>query len=283
MTIQKKGIYYLFCLALTAGLKYYYHLADSDHLLWILAPTAWWVRVLSGISFEYQPAAGYVNHPLRFIIAPSCSGVQFLILSIAALTFSFLIRMKDEKRCRLWILSSICTSYLFTILVNGFRIILSIYLPPLLGRAGWISEGLTSRQLHSIIGITVYFTALFFLYQLADSLSLWLSQKAQGNPYLQTERAVLRTGNRHIAEAVPPPSGRSICHPLKRALLRWAGPVFWYFLIVLGVPFLNQAYAKEGEAFLQYALLLVIICLIIVAMSCGLYLIWWCQRLDQLS
>lgn len=281
MTARKKGIYYLFCLVVTAGLKYYYHLADSAHLLWILAPTAWWVRILSGIPFEFQPAAGYVNHSLRFIIAPSCSGVQFLILSIAALTFSFLHRMKDEKKCRLWILSSVCASYLFTILVNGFRIILSIHLPPLFRQLGWFSEGLTPERLHSIIGISVYFTALFFLYQLADRLSGMLAQAGSPSrhfiPLWETEKSSLPS-----AGALPSPK-RSIQYPMRRALLRWAGPVFWYFLIVLGLPFLNRAYEKEGEAFLQYALLLIILCLIIVALSCGLYLIWWYRHLGDME
>ncbi len=280
MTAQKKGICYLFCLALTVGLKYHYHVADSAHLLWILAPTAWWVRILSGITFEYQPAAGYVNHALRFIIAPSCSGVQFLILSIAALTFSFLHRMKDKKKCSLWILSSVCTSYLVTILVNGFRIILSIYLPPLFRQMGWFSERLTPERLHSIIGITVYFTALFFLYQLAERLSM---QLAQGSPFFHPNISPLEAGDVSLssADALPGLRGRDFQHPLRRALLYWAGPVFWYFLIVLGLPFLNQAYKKEGEVFLQYALLLVIHCLIIVALSCGLYLIWWYWRLGN--
>ena len=58
-------------LLLLFALKLYYSRTDCDGLLWILAPTAWWIHTLSGISFEYLPHAGYVNHSFRFVIAAS--------------------------------------------------------------------------------------------------------------------------------------------------------------------------------------------------------------------
>ena len=71
------------------GMKSYYRQADCDSLRWILGPTAGWVQLLSGIPFTYLSDAGYVNHSLRLLIAPSCSGVRFMIILFATLVFSF--------------------------------------------------------------------------------------------------------------------------------------------------------------------------------------------------
>ncbi len=56
--------FYLLALLLILGMKYGYGKADSEELLWILAPTCWWVRFLSGIPFQWIPDVGYVSQIL---------------------------------------------------------------------------------------------------------------------------------------------------------------------------------------------------------------------------
>lgn len=213
------------------SMKYFYSIAGSDDLVWILAPTAYWTGLLSGIPFARE-AAGYVNHSLHFIIAPSCSGVQFMLITFATLVFSFLHRRKTKKSCFLWMLLCLGISYLFTVFVNGIRIVLSIYLPIYLARflpaAGGRNTGadwLTPGRLHTMIGITVYFVSLLTIYRLTDAYS---GKKAQ------------------------------IYNP------RFLLPAFWYFSITLGLPFLNRAYQTNGKSFTEYALLVVFICMIIL-------------------
>ena len=46
------------------AIKIFYRTADSDQLSWILAPTTWWVQILSGIPFEKAAQVGYVGHDL---------------------------------------------------------------------------------------------------------------------------------------------------------------------------------------------------------------------------
>ena len=121
--------FYLTGTAVIIIIKGFYTHGAASRLTWILAPTARWVRTLSGIPFEYDPIAGYVNYPLRFIIAPSCSGVQFMMIAIAMLIFSYVHRMDTRKKKIIWTLFSFGVSYLSTVFVNGFRILLSIYLP----------------------------------------------------------------------------------------------------------------------------------------------------------
>ena len=87
---------YLMGFSLILGMKYLYSKADCESLLWILGPTARWVELLSGIPFVYEPGFGYANHGLRFLIAPSCSGVQFMIITAAMLIFSFSHRSEEH-------------------------------------------------------------------------------------------------------------------------------------------------------------------------------------------
>ena len=167
--LKRNWIFYLAGFLLILGLKYFYSNACADELKWILTPTAWWVRTLSGISFEWESSYGYVNHSLRFVIAPSCSGVQFMLISFAVLLFSFVHRTNSKKAGMIWIVSSLLLSYVFTILVNGLRIVISIYLPVYLSKIGAFQGWLTPERLHTLIGTVVYFSALLLIYYLTGT------------------------------------------------------------------------------------------------------------------
>lgn len=110
----------------------FYSRAGSDELRWILAPTARWAGSLGGISFAYEAQQGYVNHELRFIIAASCSGVQFMLVSMAALIYGCIHRMKTGKKKIIWLAGSMVFSYLFTVLS-----MVSVLYQPYICRFGW--------------------------------------------------------------------------------------------------------------------------------------------------
>ena len=223
--LRQNWPYYLTGTAVIIIIKVFYGHAAASRLTWILTPTAWWVRTLSRIPFEYDPIAGYVNYPLRFIIAPSCSGVQFVMIAIAMLIFSYVHRMDTKKKKIIWTLFSFGISYLSTVFINGFRILLSIYLPASLPvwlhnprlYEGWLTRG----RLHTMTGVAVYFTSLFILYHGAGHIS--------GKPF---------------------PT--------------WSPPLFWYVFLVLGLPFLNRACKNNGPRFLEYAALLAAVCTVIL-------------------
>lgn len=250
-TFIKKNIpYYLTAFVIVFGIKLYYSRADSDTLAWILAPTAGWVGILTGISFENAPGVGYINHSLRFIIAPSCSGVQFMIIAMSTLIFSFIHRMRMRKSAFGWIAFSIGSSYLYTVFVNGFRIVISIYLPQYL--AGTLKQNgwLTPERLHTIIGTVVYFTSLVLFYFAAGRVS----RKIAGLP---DKPPVSRV-------SISPKTGHSHFPMLRKC----TPPLFWYFSIVLGIPLLNRAYQNNIKNFMDYALLLTALCLIILSLFC---------------
>ncbi len=266
---------YLMGFSLILGMKYLYSKADCESLLWILGPTARWVELLSGIPFVYEPGFGYANHGLRFLIAPSCSGVQFMIITAAMLIFSFSHRVTD---CRIaqslgksvgaapcghgastgsgrqnamkrapgtgrrysqairrtgpglgWMAASLLLSYLFTIFVNGLRIVAAIYLPYFFKRMGILGGPLTFGMLHTMIGVVVYFAALLTIYRLTGFLF---------------DRFRSADGDR----------------PAAPILGKCLAPLFWYFFIVLGIPFLNRAYRRSNGQFAEFALLVTLCC-----------------------
>lgn len=262
------------------GMKYFYSTADCEGLRWILGPTARWVETLCGIPFVYEPGMGYANHGLRFLIAPSCSGFQFMLITAAMLIFSFSHRIggsgntdsfdtarlageagslvsaagargKDpvgsvlgpNGRCPLptiprlrrttirlgWIAASLLLSYALTVFVNGLRIVVAIYLPSFLKRFGALGGLLAPDKLHTMIGVVVYFAALLVIYRLA---ALFFYRKDDA----EKDRLLARTVRRCLS------------------------PVFWYFFIVLGIPFLNRAYGKSNGKFTEFALLVTLCC-----------------------
>ena len=247
--IRQNFCFYAAGLLLILGMKYFYSNAESDHLIWILAPIAKWVELLSGIAFEYAPGAGYANHSLRLLIAPTCSGVQFMIITFTLFLFSFVHRITPSAHTShansiflryvkgfCWLIISMILSYLLTIFVNGLRIITAIYLPALLGEE--IYRGfLTPDRLHTMIGIVVYFTALLAIYRVTDFF--FSKSKHSGN-------------------------GRKSNAYLPQLVRRCLPPVFWYFGIALGVPFVNNAYSKNTEKFTELTILIICCCLVIL-------------------
>lgn len=228
IVMKKNLIFYLLAILAILAVKIFYRTADSEALSWILTPTTWWVEILSGISFERIAHVGYVSHEYRFIIAPSCSGVRFLLIAFVMMVFSFTHQMDSWKKRIYWLGFSVLFSYVSTIFVNGIRITVSIYLPMLVKNdilPGW----LTAERLHTIIGTVIYFSMLFGIFYLVKSIC------------------------NHFA-----------VHTAKR----FAAPVFWYFVMVLGVPFLGRLYRNDWDGFWQYALLVTGVCTLIVLVFC---------------
>lgn len=264
--IRQNFIFYLTGFLVIFTLKYFYSKAGSDELTWILTPTTRWVSILSGISFTYISGTGYINHNLKYIIAPSCCGIQFMIITIAMLVFSFVHRMKMKGV--FWTLGSIAFSFPITVFVNGLRIILAVYIPLYLEDLQFYSHILTPDRLHTLIGTVVYFTALLIIYHLADSFSLKissLSKTASSPAKTAIDEAVL-------AKPCVEKAGQSsdCCRQLIRICLP---PVFWYFFIVLGIPFLNRAYKNGPRSFMEFAVLITSVCFIIILFLCLLLML----------
>ena len=279
--LRQNYVFYLAGALMILGFKYYYRQAGCDSLLWILAPTVWWVELLSGIPFTYISGTGYVNHGLRLLIAPSCSGGRFMIIIFATLVFSFVhvivprksamsvarpeyrvsmkygvFRMKEKVRGFGWIAVSVFLSWGITVFVNGLRIIIAIYLPLYLEDAGLMKGMLTQDRLHTLIGAAVYFTALLTIYRLAG----WLVQRVV-RPAFPDREGEDCANTQAFTDTYP-----DVYEKLSALefLRKCAPPVFWYFALTLGLPFLNRAGRGGTAEFTEFAMLVTGCCAIIL-------------------
>jgi len=245
--MKKSGLVFSYASAVFAAvlLRRFYNTADSDALIWILAPVAWWVKLLGGITFEYIAKVGYVSERYRFVIAASCAGVRFLVLTFLMMVFSFTHRLGTGRKKALWFLFSAGFAYVTTVIVNGIRITGAIYIPLMLFENGsvqsrlvsdggasslFLPNGLTAQRLHTMIGTAVYFSALFVLYALAEKICI----RMFGAQCRENEAFY----------------GKKI-----------TAPIFWYAAIVLFLPFLSRLYHNEWNGFLQYAVLVAGVCI----------------------
>ena len=233
--------YWILCfltLLIIFSMRFCCRITDSDALTWILAPTTRWASFLGNIPFEYLPHQGYVNHFYRFLIAPSCSGIRFMTTTFLMLVFSFLYQIPSVKAGYLWFAFSIAFSYCTTILVNGIRIVVSIYLPIPLEQAGILNGWLNPDRLHTLIGTVVYFSSLCAIYPVASFIC---------------QRVFIRSTKETI-KAAPD----NLRHGFKLLI-----PSFWYLSAVLVLPFLRRILQNDWNDFGSYAVLIIGVCVLI--------------------
>ncbi len=250
-------ICYILVVLIAFGLKYHYSKAGSDALIWILTPTARLVEWTSGIHFEYEAQTGFVNTAQRIIIAPSCAGVNFLIVALCMAAFCGLHLFRRQMRKLCWLAVSGLNAYALTIAVNTLRIISSIYIYRMDIYGGW----LTPERMHRMAGIVIYFFFLCLFYMIINKglqrLRLTISRKSGGD--------------------IGPVRGRSDYY-------RWptitVTPLLWYALITLGVPLMNAAYNGHGARFAEH--IGPVICGCIIVMAAVFLIQWLWQRLKSL-
>ncbi len=228
-------LFYLLIAAVAFALKSHYSRAGADDLSWILAPTAFLVEIVSGTHFLPESGAGYVSSGHRYLIAPACAGVNFLIIAFCMTAFLGVHRLGSGIRKSVWVLLSAVTAVGVTLVVNTIRIILSMALYT----ADFYSAAFTPERIHRIAGVAVYF---LFLYLLSVAISRTL----------------------HATSSGPGPAGGY------RSLIRF-WPLIWYLAFSIGVPFLNHAYRKAPDRFLEHALM-------VLAVSFGVF--WTARRIQ---
>ena len=237
MITSKKMMRYLLCngifliigLLLALGLKYHYSRAGSDELLWILSPTARLVEFASGIPFEYEANTGFVSRGYRTIIAPSCAGINFLIVAFCMAMFSGIHTVRRLWAKLSWLTTSFLSAYFLTVGVNAIRIIVSIFSFNADIYFGWM----TPQRVHRLEGIVIYFFFLCLFYMIIVKVIHQLTRKTGGK-----KQAII---------------GHN-CGVTYYLRWVWAGliPLFWYTFVTLGVPLLNGAYHMNAARFTEH-------------------------------
>jgi exosortase K len=254
----KNSILYMAVLLIALGLKYHYSHARSDDLGWILGPTADVVEYISGIGFEKEDGAGFVNRTNRIIIARSCAGVNFLIIAFCMAAFSGLHRLNSLGSKIFWLGNSAAWAYVLTIAVNAFRIVASIHMY----NADIYYHGLTPERLHRIEGIFIYLFFLCLFYAALNKILHLCTRDPENKQKKWIRQYQDSVGSGHAPVV----------------------PLFWYLMICLGIPLLNRAYRNNGPQFVEHSLVILSVCMVVflvvflIQSGCG-----WIFRRIQLA
>lgn len=226
-TLRSRKLYQLAAvIAAAALLKLFYSTANVNQLRWILAPTSFCVELVTGETFRFESYAGYVNRDNSFLIADSCSGMNFLIA--AFLMLSVLVLWDKKYREVAWHAFPIAAvaAFVTTIAANTVRIAVALKLHRMHATALWINP----EQAHRLQGIFIYFGFLLLLYLLYE--------KFERGDRIETAKT--------------------------KALIRKPLiPLLIYWLITLGIPIIRGSYL-EGSPFWEHLAFVVLTPLVLI-------------------
>lgn len=200
----RKLVQLLVVLMIAGGLKAHYSTASVNELRWVLAPTSCFVEFVTGETFEFEAYAGYMNADNSYLIAASCSGVNFLITAFLMLA---LLRLWKREASWAMIPAIFAIAYLTTIVANTVRIAVAIRLHRMSPDMIWVNP----EQLHRLEGIFIYFGFLLFLFVLAESIDTQPQSRIK-DPFFLLRRSFV--------------------------------PLLIYWSVTLGIPIANGAYLQ---------------------------------------
>ncbi len=207
--------------AVAVGLKRAFGEAGAEELYWMLAPLTQLVELLSGIDFYWEPPAGFVSNSARIIIAPSCSGITFLVVCFSTLAFPLLHRRRGMTGKLGWLVLALCAAYLATLGANTVRVTASIHLYG----ADIYGARLTSERAHRLLGTALYLGLLLPVYLLVERAT-------------RREAAPARSAASPVRFLYPPFACYAlfaIAIPLLRASGRAANPALAEHLLTVGL------------------------------------------------
>jgi exosortase K len=156
---------YAGALALAYAVKHQCSAASADQLAFLLRPTAALVGYATGHEFVAERGAGFFCRELHLMIAPVCSGANFLVVAFTSLVLGFSARAKRAPRKVAWFFVSAGLAYLATLLTNAARITLWLGLAEPLRTTAF-----SDSALHRLLGILTYLGGLLALYAVAGRL-----------------------------------------------------------------------------------------------------------------
>ena len=229
-------------LILAGMVKLHYGPADAIELAWLLKPTALLVGWLSGLEFVGQAGEGFYNTQQNLLIAPACSGINFMVIATAMGSLLGLFRLPTLRLQLGWLVLVAVLGYGLTLVVNSGRILAAMALY----QADLAAMPLSQAQLHRIEGIVVYYLFLcFFSWLLSFILNKRNRPRQDGIGQLASS-----TGSLHT--------------------LLW--PLICYLAFALGIPLLNQAWRQQPGLFIEHSLTVAVVSIALA------FILGWVQR-----
>lgn len=162
-----KWLIYGITILIVIGLRIIYQNGDLEGLLFILEPVAFIVEKFLGVDFKYIEGIGFINKNLKTNITRECSGVNFFTISFLMLIFSFINKIRNNRKKAFTAFSFLIISYIITVFANTSRIIGTISMMQM----DLFSNIKIERLAHQTIGVIVYFIYLVLIYFIGLRLS----------------------------------------------------------------------------------------------------------------
>lgn len=115
-------------LAAAFALKWWYRTATVEQMGFVLTPVTTLISLLSGSPSTFVAGQGHLFPELGVLIDRSCSGVNFLIITMAAFTFLWLRRVDGGCGRPFFVGFVIIGSWVLTVMANTGRILLMIHI-----------------------------------------------------------------------------------------------------------------------------------------------------------
>ena len=147
-------------------LKFVFTFTETNHLIFLLSPINTIIEFTSGFQSVYLDNKGYYFEQLNIVINKSCAGFNFWILSFLMVTFLSLKYFKNRKYKIIAIFISFFGAYVFTILVNSFRINTALVFQNKLQQL----INLKSEIIHESLGIIINLTFLVLIYLIIEKI-----------------------------------------------------------------------------------------------------------------
>jgi exosortase K len=217
----RQAVPFCIVIVLAGALKRYYSLAEADSLVWILAPTARCVELVSGTPFTFEGGTGFTNLEHRAVIAPACAGINFMVIVFCMMAFCLINRSKKIGTRLLVVAISFLAAYCLTIGINALRIALAINLYDADVHFGWF----TQERIHRLEGTVIYFASLCIIYAIMTH--------------------ILRAETQVVACRI------KVC--------RVFTPAAWYLAVTLALPLVLGKYSVYKGQLLEHGLFVLVI------------------------
>ncbi len=182
---QNKNIsYYILVGLVFIVLKYWFTTTDTNDLYFLLQPISKFLNVVSGYNAVYSPQSGFHYDDLNIVIDKSCSGFNFWLISFLVFSFVSIKNLHKTSSKLISIPLVFIGSYVFSILVNTSRILISILVQSKTVLIFKDHQG----AIHEAIGIVTNLTFLILAYLLMENL---LSKKQRNANIIEPEVAVI--------------------------------------------------------------------------------------------
>lgn len=164
MILQKKQIFFVIIFFLIIVLKMFFHYCDTNDLMFMLMPVCFLVKIYTGSNYVYVVDKGFYFENLNMIVNKSCSGINFWMISFFVFAYLIIIRIKEYKNKKLIVLGIFLGTYLFSVLINSFRIYTSVLIQNYF-RFVFIHN---LKIIHEATGIIIYLFFLGLTYYILD-------------------------------------------------------------------------------------------------------------------